>query len=265
MKHLRLFVAVSLASCAATSVSLNRESAIASAQANARVGDIGTKAIAKLQRAGFQCRRLQPHEYGSSFPEPIEVFNCYTSADRTIDGYTLVYATMTINRAGRLVQMHVDSYPVLFRNLRKDVQGRTIVVQEVRPVVATDSLHGRWSITAVNGRQVSGLWIELGGEGLATITERGNGIFVASPQPQTRAHLGCNDWHPSGWTRNGDKLTLGREMSRRTERGCDEARMALDDEAYAILNKTMTMEFTPPNRLRLINEIGTLELVRSEG
>ncbi|MFL6725832.1 MAG: hypothetical protein ACJ8FS_04880 [Sphingomicrobium sp.] len=39
--------------------------------------------------------------------------------------------------------------------------------------------------------------------------------------------------------------------------------MGLDDEAYSILHKTMTMEFTPPNRLRLINENGTLELLRS--
>ena len=137
------------------------------------------------------------------------------------------------------------------------------IPSEVRPVVASDSLQGRWTITAVNGRQVSGLWIELGGEGLATITKRGNGIFVASPQPLTRAYLGCNDWHPSGWTRNGDKLTLGTEMSRRTERGCDEATMALDEGAYVILHQTMTMEFNPPNHLRLINEKGTLDLVRS--
>lgn len=39
--------------------------------------------------------------------------------------------------------------------------------------------------------------------------------------------------------------------------------MALDDAVYAILKETMTMEFTPPNRLRLINAIGTLEFVRS--
>ena len=52
-------------------------------------------------------------------------------------------------------------------------------------------------------------------------------------------------------------------MSFRTERGCDAARMALDNEAYAILNETMTMEFTPPTRLRLINEKGTVDLVRN--
>ena len=133
---------------------------------------------------------------------------------------------------------------------------------EVRPIVASDSLQGRWSITAVNGRKVSGLWLDLGREGLGTATKKGDAIFVDSPQPSTRAYLGCNDWHPNGWSRNGDKLTMGREMSHRTERGCDEARMALDDEAYAILNETMTMEFTPPDRLRLINSFGTLELVR---
>lgn len=135
-------------------------------------------------------------------------------------------------------------------------------VAEVRPIVAQDNLQGRWTITVVNGRDVSGLWLELGGEGLGNVTKTGNGIFVRSPQPLTRAHLGCNDWRPNGWTRNGDKLTLGIEMSDRTERGCDAARMALDDEAYAILHEAMTMELTRPNRLRLINEKGTLDLVR---
>lgn len=134
--------------------------------------------------------------------------------------------------------------------------------EEVRPAASPD-LRGRWTVTAVNGRPESGLWLELGGEGPATITKKGSGIYVASPQPPTKAFLGCNSWHPSGWTRSGDKLTLGREMSRRTERGCDAASEALDDEAYAILSKTMTMEFASPNRLRLANESGTLELIRN--
>ncbi len=136
-------------------------------------------------------------------------------------------------------------------------------VPEVRPVVAQDNLQGRWTLTAVNGRQVSGLWFELGGEGIGAITKVGNSIYVATPQPRTRAYLGCNYWYPNGWARNGDKLTFGIEMSRRTEIGCDAARMALDDEVYAILRKTMTMEFLPRNRLRLINEKGTLDLSRN--
>lgn len=133
---------------------------------------------------------------------------------------------------------------------------------DTRPVVANDSLQGRWTITAVNGRPTDGLWLNLGGEGLGTVTRTENGLLVGSPQPRSQAHLGCNNWHPNGWTRNGDKLTLGAEMSIRTERGCDPDRMALDDQAYAVLSRTMTMELTPPSRLRLINEHGTLDLIR---
>ena len=51
-------------------------------------------------------------------------------------------------------------------------------------------------------------------------------------------------------------------MSFKTERGCDPARMALEDQAYAILSKSVKMEFTPPRRVRLINEEGTLDLLR---
>ena len=134
---------------------------------------------------------------------------------------------------------------------------------DVRPAVAEVSLQGRWTISSVNGRQVDGPWLELGGEGPGTVTRtETGGLLVGSPQPRTRAYLGCNSWYPNGWNRNGDKLTLGTEMSSRTERGCDPATMALDDEAYAILRTTMTMEFTPPRRLRLSNDNGTLELVR---
>jgi heat shock protein HslJ len=134
---------------------------------------------------------------------------------------------------------------------------------DVRPIIAKDDLRGRWTITSVNGRQGNGLWLELGGEGPGTVTKTENGLLVGSPLPRTRAYLGCNDFRPNGWTRNGDKLTLGIEMSFMTERGCDPATMALEGEAHAILRKTMTMEFTPPNRLRLVNENGTLELVRN--
>lgn len=133
---------------------------------------------------------------------------------------------------------------------------------EVRPVTARDSLQGRWTIVAIDGQRTDHLWIEFGGEGLGTVTRTDRGIMVGSPQPRTRAFLGCNDWHPNGWARNGDKLTFGVEMSFRTERGCDPATMALDDRAYAILSKTTTMELTPPNRLRLINEMGTIDLDR---
>ena len=133
---------------------------------------------------------------------------------------------------------------------------------EVRPVVANDSLQGHWTIASVNGRPGNGMWLELGAEGLGTVTRAGTALFVASPVPQSRAFLGCNSWRPNGWTRNGDKLTFGVEMSSITERGCDPETMALEEQAYAILRKTMTMELAPPGRLRLVSEEGTLELVR---
>ena len=132
----------------------------------------------------------------------------------------------------------------------------------VRPVVASDSLQGRWTIVAMNGHRSRNSWIEFGGEGLGTVTRRGDAVFVGSPQPPTRASLGCNDWRPNGWARNGDKLMFGVEMSSRTERGCDPATTALEDQAYAILRLPMTMELSPPGHLRLLNENGTLDLVR---
>lgn len=136
------------------------------------------------------------------------------------------------------------------------------IIEEARPFVASDSLAGRWAIVAVNGMKTDGLWLDFGGEGIGTITRTDNGILVGSPQPRTQAFLGCNNWHANGWIRNGDKLALGTEMSSRTERGCDPATMTLDDQAYAVLREAMTMEVTLPRGLRLINDHGTVDLVR---
>jgi hypothetical protein len=135
-------------------------------------------------------------------------------------------------------------------------------VAEQPPPAAAPDLKGRWTIAQVNGRSVAGLLLELGGEGLVTLTKVGNAVYVRSPHPQTRAHLGCNWWHPSGWTREGNTLSLGREASRRTEMGCDEATKALDDQAYAIISKPMSYAFISPDGLRLVNDSGTLELAR---
>lgn len=137
---------------------------------------------------------------------------------------------------------------------------------EVRPVVAQDNLQGRWTITAVNGQPATQLWLELGAERIGPITTVGNAVYIGTPSPPTTAYLGCNWLRLNGWTRNGDKLILGIEGSRMTERGCgspiDTAR---EKAAHAILRLPMTMELTPPDRLRLINEAGTLDLVRSQG
>lgn len=136
-------------------------------------------------------------------------------------------------------------------------------VEEVRPVVAQDKLQGRWTIVAVNGKASPGLWLELGGEGIGAITQTGNAVYVATPLPETEAMLGCNWWRPNGWSRNGDKLSFGLEMSTMTERGCDPEVIALEELTYSILRKTLTMEMTPPDRMRLINEVGSVDLVRA--
>jgi hypothetical protein len=47
-----------------------------------------------------------------------------------------------------------------------------------------------------------------------------------------------------------------------TERGCDEAVQALEEEAYTLLTKPMTVAFTTPDQLRLVNESGALRLIR---
>jgi hypothetical protein len=133
---------------------------------------------------------------------------------------------------------------------------------EVRPVVAQDNLQGQWKIAAVNGRIVDGPWILFGGEGLGTATDTGGSIVIESPQPPTRAYLGCNDLRLNGWVRNGDKLVLGIDHAMKSERGCEPATMALEEQVHAVIGKTMTMELTPPDRLRLINEVGTLDLLR---
>jgi hypothetical protein len=110
---------------------------------------------------------------------------------------------------------------------------------------------------------VQGAVLELGGEGPMTTEKHADGgIIVKAPRPASHASLGCNEVHLQGWTRNGDKLMVGTELAPRTERGCDARTERLDQAAYDILRLAMTMELTPPDRLRLINEKGTLDLVR---
>ena len=111
---------------------------------------------------------------------------------------------------------------------------------EVRPVTAADPLDGRWTVTAVNGRQVAGLWLELS-TGRASYS------------------LGCNSGGGE-LSRNGDKLFIDKAFL--TERGCDAAREGTERQAIAVLRAAMTMELTEPNRLRLVNEFGTIDLVR---
>ena len=113
----------------------------------------------------------------------------------------------------------------------------------VRPVTAADPLEGRWTITAINGGQVGrGLHLELGAV-------------------EARAELGCNSLRTGGWSRSGDRLFL-KEPLGITERGCEGPVMQLERQAFAVLRAAMVMELTEPNRLRLVNEHGTIDLVK---
>jgi hypothetical protein len=135
---------------------------------------------------------------------------------------------------------------------------------EVRPVVQKDRLEGRWMITAVNGQAVQGYWLEFGAEGPVREEPYRDGTLIRPPTPQTRAHIGANDWSSMGWVRIGDKLRIVGGMQ--TERGfSDPVLAAQEEQAGRILRLPMTMEITPPTSLRLINEAGTLDLVRMEG
>ena len=136
--------------------------------------------------------------------------------------------------------------------------------EEVRPTVVSDGLRGKWSILSVNGQAASGgAWLELGAEGPPVVAQRPDGGFnIGVPGAPTTAFLGCNSLRLNGWTRNGDKLALGINGAMRTERGCDERIMAQEEQGYAILRLPVTMELTPPDRLRLVNENGTVDLVR---
>ncbi|WP_300974192.1 META domain-containing protein [Sphingomonas sp. LHG3406-1] len=114
---------------------------------------------------------------------------------------------------------------------------------DVRPVVQKDNLDGRWTIAALNGRAISGMSVEFTG-------------------PSMRVALACNGGAAT-ITRNGDKLFL--QQLALTERGCEPERMQVDEQAAAVLRQPMTMELTPPDRLRLINAGGIIDLVRNEG
>lgn len=130
MSRISIGAALLLASCTTMHTPPTRAGAIATANSLVKVGEAGDRAIGKLSRAGFRCRQLASHEYASFHPEPIKVMSCFTEADKTAEGYSLVYASLTIDRVGQVVEMHVDWYPVIYRNLRKDAEGRTIVVRD---------------------------------------------------------------------------------------------------------------------------------------
>ncbi len=115
----------------------------------------------------------------------------------------------------------------------------------VRPVVARDNLDGEWKLVRLNDQPYDG------------------SLTFAGPSVRFRF---CNTG--SGrLSRNGDKLIVGAPFQM-TEMACVDPLVPGRDreaEALAVLRLPMTMELTPPDRLRLVNEAGSLDLVRTRG
>lgn len=112
---------------------------------------------------------------------------------------------------------------------------------------AFPSLIGRWHVTAVNGRPVTGS---------ANITANRSII-----------NFGCNDLL-GAYRQDGERLLAITPMAT-TERGCvigdtDEPTEATqrEDEGFRIATRNMQVTFYGPDRVRLSNEAGTIELVR---
>jgi hypothetical protein len=97
-------------------------------QEKVRVGDRERKAMKTLQRAGFRCRQLAPDEYANFNPQTVKAVSCHLETDRTATGYRLVYVTIGVSAERQLTLVTPGSYPVVYRNLRRDSRGRIIVV-----------------------------------------------------------------------------------------------------------------------------------------
>ena len=114
---------------------------------------------------------------------------------------------------------------------------------EVRPVVASDRLDGTWTVRAINGQEAANTSVTLGGDSLTL-------------------RLPCN--RGSGrFSRNGDKMFVTAPLAV-TEMVClDPGAAAAEEQMLRIVALPMTMELSPPASLRLVNEAGTLDLVRA--
>jgi hypothetical protein len=114
------------------------------------------------------------------------------------------------------------------------------------PLAPPPSIEGEWRVLAVNGRPTSG--------------------SAKIVPPLFRINFGCNDGR-SGYRIEPSALVPVGPMGT-TERGCvtvddaptDAARY--EDEGFRIAHRRMQVTFYGPNRVRLSNEAGTIDLSR---
>lgn len=109
------------------------------------------------------------------------------------------------------------------------------------------NLAGRWQVIAVNGRPLTGT-----AEIAAT---------------RSIVNFGCNDLR-GAYRQDGERLIAIMPMST-TERGCVKAdggepteAAQHEDEGFRIATRNMQITFHGPDRVRLSNEAGTIELTR---
>ena len=117
---------------------------------------------------------------------------------------------------------------------------------ELIPAPPVPSVFGRWRVVAVNGRPVAG----------AANIAPNNAII----------NFGCNDLR-AAYRQEGETLVPGMPVST-TERGCVTATgepteaAKHEDEGFRIAARHMQIAFYGPNRVRLSNEAGTIDLER---
>ncbi len=109
---------------------LTESEAIGIVKETVQVGDAEPEAVNVLARAGFACRPLPEGEYGRISPEHSREWTCWVATDRTGAGYMLAYGGLAVDTRGKLMRVGTGSYPVVYRNVRIDAEGRTTVVQD---------------------------------------------------------------------------------------------------------------------------------------
>lgn len=97
----------------AASATLSEKDALEFIRENVKVGEMETDAVNLLVRAGFACRQLRPDEYGRSSVDEAKAIGCTIRADLTSSGYSVVYASLAINKQGQLLQVTPGSYKAI--------------------------------------------------------------------------------------------------------------------------------------------------------
>ena len=114
------------------------------------------------------------------------------------------------------------------------------------PPLAAASVEGKWQVVAVNGRPTPG--------------------SITIEPPLLRANFGCNDGRGSARI-EGNRLVIVMAMAV-TERGCMNLdggpadSMLHEAEGFRIASRAMQVTSYGPDRVRLSNAAGTIDLVR---